>query len=407
MPDHTPDHSPSHTSYASPPTDATLSRAMGALLGIGFVGLACALVGLAYLGIESRNAAIAQMKDTAAERAVPTVNAVPVKQANNIVSLDLPGRLEPYMRADLFARVSGYVASWKYDIGAKVKSGDVLAEIDAPDLDQQLFQSQSDLANAKVNARLSDLTNQRYQALTPGTAVSRQTVDEKAADSEAKQALVKSAQANVDRLLALAQYKKVVAPFDGIVTARNTDMGALIAAGQATGSPMFVVANVERMRLYINVPQNYAPLVKVGTNASVTVPEHPGRAYDAKIEAISGAVDPAAGTSRFQLMVDNGSGELLAGGYASVSLKLPNTSQPLTIPASALIFDKEGLRVAVVNAEGIAQFKKVTISRDLGKVIEIGSGLQPADLVIESPPDGLVEGDKVRLKAAEPKTGPA
>ncbi len=396
--------SPSHN---TPSKETRLSGVSALLLGVSMIAGLAGAGALAYVGIAGRNSAIAAMKETSADRAVPTVIAVPARQLNNTVSLDLPGRLEPFMKADLFARVSGYVASWKYDIGAKVKSGDVLAEIDAPDLDQQLFQAQSDLTNTKVNAQLSDLTNQRFQSLAPGTAVSRQTVDEKAADSAAKQALVKSAQANVDRLTALAQFKRITAPFDGLVTARNTDLGALISAGGATGSPLFVVSNVDRLRLFINVPQNYAPLVKVGTNARVTVPEHPGRFYDAKVEAISGAVDPAAGTSRFQLIVDNASGELLAGAYASVSLKLPNSAQPLTIPASALIFDKEGLRVAVVSSEGVSQFKKVTISRDLGKVIEIGSGLRPDDLVIESPSDGLLEGDKVRVKADVPKPGPA
>lgn len=397
----------SNPSHHVPSKASRLSWAATFFLGVFMIAGLAGAGALAYMGIAGRNSAIAALKDTAADRSVPTVNAVPVKQLNNTVSLDLPGRLEPFMKADLFARVSGYVASWKYDIGAKVKSGDVLAEIDAPDLDQQLFQAQSDLANAKANAQISDLTNQRFQALAPGTAVSRQTIDEKAADSASKQALVKSAEANVERLMAVARFKRIVAPFDGLVTARNTDLGALISAGGATGSPLFVVSNVDRLRLFINVPQNYAPLVKIGTNARVTVPEHPGRFYDAKVEAVSGAIDPAAGTSRFQLIVDNASGELLAGAYASVSLKLPNTSQPLTIPASALIFDKDGLRVAVVSPDGVAQFKKVTISRDLGKVIEIGSGLQPADLVIESPPDGLLEGDKVRLKADVPKSGPA
>lgn len=399
--------SPPSAPIQAPSTQTRLSLAATSLL---ILTMTAALVGagaLAYFGIAGRSSAIAALKVTSADRAVPTINAVPVKQLNNTVSLDLPGRLEPFAKADLFARVSGYLASWTYDIGAKVKSGDVLAEIDAPDLDQQLFQAQSDLANAKSNAQISDLTNQRFQSLAPGTAVSRQTIDEKAADSASKQALVKSAEANVERLTALSRFKRIVAPFDGIVTMRNTDLGALIIAGGATGNPLFVVSNIDRLRLFINVPQIYAPLVKVGTGAHVTVPEHPGRTYDAKVEAISGAIDPAAGTSRFQLIVDNASGELLAGAYANVSLKLPNSAQPLTIPASALIFDKEGLRVAVVTADGVAQFKKVTISRDLGKVIEIGSGLQPSDLVIESPPDGLLEGDKVRLKADVPKTGPA
>lgn len=360
---------------------------------------------IAYSGIATRQATFAQLRDKTAERSVPTVKVAPPSARANTTTLDLPGRLEAYTRAALFARVSGYIASWKADIGASVKAGDLLAEIEAPDLDQQLFQAQSDLTNAQTNEQLANITNQRYQALLPSSAVSRQTADEKAADLAAKQALVKSAAANMERLKALSQYKRIVAPFDGLVTARNTDVGALINAGSASGTELFVVSDTHRLRLYVNVPQNYVPAVKVGTIAKVTVPEHPGKTYDAKVEATSGAVDIVSGSTRTQLGLDNVNGELMPGAYASVHLDISSAIDVLSVPSSAIIFDKGGLRVATVGADDRVLLKTIKIARDLGNVIEVSAGLKPDDRVIESPPDDLVDGDVVKVKAEPKKPG--
>jgi len=396
-----------HMQVEGPDTAARLSRTGRTVL---WLVLLCVLVGgglLAFAGIRDREAAAEHLRAASAEQAVPTVAAAPPTALSNIVELLLPGRLEPYTRADIYARVSGYVSSWKYDIGAAVKAGDVLGEIDAPDLDQQLFQARSDLTNAQVAEQLSKLTNERFQKVTPGLGVTRQTIDEKAADVSAKQAQVKSAQANVDRLIALAKYKQLVAPFDGIVTARSTDLGALITAGSSAGTPLFVVSSSSRLRLFINVPQSYAPLVSVGTLAHVIVLERPGHLYDGKIEAVSGAIDSGTGTSRLQIIVDNPKGELLPGAYVNVSLKLTNPNTVLTIPASALIVDKNGSSVAVVSAAGTVSLKRVTVSRDLGKSIEIATGLDPNDLVIESPPDGILDNDQVRVKSPQALSGPS
>src|SRR6185437_2517984 len=319
------------------------SRWKTPLMAALFIGGA-ALV--AFVGIESREQTVAQLRTKAAERAVPTVAVSTPNVQPSIGVLDLPGRLDAYSQAALFARVSGYVSSRKVDIGSHVKTGDLLAEIDAPDLDQQLFQAQSDLNNAKANAALAKVTNGRYQALLPNSYVTHQAADEKAADLEAKNALVKSAQANVDRLKALSEYKRIVAPFDGIVTVRNTDVGNLINTGSATGSEMFVVADVHKLRLYVNVPQNYVPMVTKGTTAVLTVPERPGKKYEAKVEASAGAVDVASGTTRMQLVVDNAAGELMPGAYANVRLNVGSKRDVLVIPSSAVIFDKAGLRVA-------------------------------------------------------------
>jgi RND family efflux transporter MFP subunit len=375
------------------------------LTAILFIGVAAFF---AFTGIESREQSVAKLRTVAAERAVPNVAVSMPNVQPSITVLDLPGRLDAYSRAAIFARVSGYVTSWNADIGTRVKAGDVLAEIDAPDLDQQLFQAQSDLTNAKANAALAKVTNARYQALLPQSYVTHQAADEKAADLQAKNALVKSAQANVDRLKALSQYKRIVAPFDGIVTVRNTDIGNLINTGSATGSEMFVVADVHKLRLYVNVPQNYVPLVTEGTNAVLTVPERPGKTYTAKVERSAGAVDVASGTTRMQLVVDNTAGELMPGAYANVQLTVGDRHNVLVIPSSALIFNKDGLHVATVGPDNRVVMKPITIGRDLGAKIEIASGLAPEDRVIESAPDDIVNGDKVNVKEPpNPATAPS
>ena len=361
---------------------------------------------LAASGINGRDQTYARLQQTAIERSVPIVAVASPKLLSSTVTLDLPGRLEAYSRAALFARVTGYVASWKADIGTVVKAGDILAEIEAPDLDQQLFQAQSDLANAQSASQLAETTNQRYQALLPNNTVSRQTADEKATDAASKRALVNSAQANVARLTALSQYKRVIAPFDGMITARNTDVGALINAGSSAGSELFVLSDTRRLRLYVNVPQSFVPSVKSGTVARITVPERAGKTYSARVESGSGVVDAASGTMRTQLVVENSAGELIPGAYASVHLDIKHDGEALSVPVSAVIFDKGGVRVATVDEAGMAKFKKITIARDLGNAVEISSGLDGSDMVIQNPPDDLVDGDRVKVKERGQKQPP-
>lgn len=356
--------------------------------------------GIAVAGIRSRQQALANLQEVAAARTIPTVDAARPQPPKGPIALELPGRLEASARASLFARVNGYIGKWHFDIGTKVKAGDLLAEIEAPDLDQQLFQALSDLATAQANEELANVTNQRYQALLPNATVSRQSADEKAADLAAKRAIVRSQQANVARLQALAQYKRVIAPFDGVVTARNTDVGALINAGSAAGGELFVVSDTTRLRLYVNVPQSFLAAIKPGTPARVSVPEHPGRLYGASVTAGSGAIDPATGTMRTQLVVDNANGELVPGSFATVSFELAPAPGTLTVPASAIIFDKSGLRVAVVSAGGKVELRKITVARDLGNTVEVSSGLSAQDRIVQSPPDDLLDGDTVALKAA-------
>jgi RND family efflux transporter MFP subunit len=281
----------------------------------------------------------------------------------------------------------------------------VIAEIEAPDLDQQLLQARADLASQQASARLSEATLNRRKTLIASNFVSMQEIDERTADLSNKKAAVNSGQANVERLEALAGYKKITVPFDGVVTARDTDVGALISAGGTSGPAMFVVSDISKLRVYVNVPQSYVPAIKIGAKAVISMPEYPTRTFAATVEASSQSVDVNSGTTRMQLALDNPNGELMPGGYANVRMSLARDTVPLHIPASALIFNQSGLRVATVDADDKVLFKTVTIARDLGRDIELASGIAPEDRVIIAPPDGIADGDQVRV--AVPKGKPA
>src|ERR1700761_8642617 len=371
-----------------------VSRRKLSIVGL-LVGIALVLV--VITGIRAREDSDTKLKEWTDNQAIPSV-AVTLPDAKVLnPTLDLPGRLEAYYRAPIFARVSGYLKSWSADIGARVKAGQVIAEIEAPDLDQQLMQARADLASQQASAKLSAVTLERRKTLIPSNFVSMQEIDERTADLSNKNAAVNSSQANVDRLEALAGYKKITVPFDGVVTARNTDVGALINAGGTQGPAMFIISDIKKLRLYVNVPQSYVPSIKLGAKAVITLPEYPNRTFAATVESSSQAVDVASGTTRMQLGLDNASGELTPGAYANVRLTLAGDSVPLHIPASALIFDQNGLRVATVGSDDKVLFKTVTIARDLGKNIELSSGLTPDDRIIVTPPDGIADGDSVRV----------
>jgi len=372
-------------------------------LGMTGVLASVVLVAVVITGIRAREQSDEKLKEWTDDQAVPTV-AVTLPDAKVInPTIDLPGRLEAYSRAPIFARVQGYLKSWSADIGARVKAGQVIAEIEAPDLDQQLMQAKADLASAEASAKLSAATLARRKTLIASNFVSMQEIDERTADLSNKEGTVKADQANVERLEALSAYKKITAPFDGIVTARDTDVGALINAGGGTGPAMFVVSDISKLRVYVNVPQNYVPQIKIGAKAVISVPEYPNRTFQATVEASAQAVDVSSGTTRMQLGLDNSGGELMPGGYANVRLSLQRNSVPLSIPASALIFNHSGLRVATVDAGDKIQFKTVKIARDLGRTIELASGLSPEDRVVVTPPDGIADGDQVRIAGATAK----
>ncbi len=279
----------------------------------------------------------------------------------------------------------------------------MIAEIEAPDLDQQLLQARADLASQEASAKLSEATLTRRKSLLASNFVSMQEIDERSADLSNKKAAVNSGQANVERLEALAGYKKITVPFDGVVTARDTDVGALINAGGGSGPAMFVISDISKLRVYVNVPQNYVPSIKMGAKADITMPEYPSRTFAATVEASSQSVDVSSGTTRMQLALDNSKGELMPGGYANVRLTLQNDTVPLHIPASALIFNQSGLRVATVGPDDKILFKPVTIARDLGRELEIASGLAADDRIIVAPPDGIADGDQVHVAGAKSK----
>jgi RND family efflux transporter MFP subunit len=365
-----------------------------ALVGGAFALLAIAVV--AY-GLGTREAQSTRVHDLTEAQATPVVALVMPASVSNQAALDLPGRLEAYIQAPIYARVPGYLKSWKHDIGDKVKAGDVLAEIDTPDLDQQLTQARADLSVAQANAKLAQISAERWQSLASTDAVAKQDVDTRTFTWNANIAQVKAAQANVDRLVAEEGFKRLIAPFDGIVTARDTDIGALINVGAAGGAELFMISATNKLRVYVNVPQNYVPTVPPGTKATLGVPEHPGKTYSGTVEASSHAVNPSTGTTLMQLIVDNGAGEMMPGDYASIHLQLAAAAHVLSIPSSALIFDAKGLSVATVEADNRVQLKPVSIERDLGAVIELASGLSPSDRVVENPPDGIGNGALVRL----------
>jgi RND family efflux transporter MFP subunit len=365
----------------------------------GVVAVLLAVLVVAY-GLVSRAAQNSRLRDATEEQAIPSVAVVSPAQVENQSGLELPGRLEAFIRAPIYARVPGYLKSWKHDIGSKVKAGDVLAEIDAPDLDQQLLQARADLNVAEANSKLAKITAERWQSLAGTDAVAKQDVDQRTFTWNANVAQVKAAQANVDRLVAEAGFKRLIAPFDGIVTARETDIGALINVGSAGGTELFVVSDTRKLRVYVNVPQSYVPSVPPGTKATISVPEHPGKTYSGTVESSSEAVNPSSGTTLMQLIVDNTAGEMMPGDYASIHLQVTPPAHVLSIPSSALIFDSKGLSVATVKSDNRVLLKPVTIERDLGTVIEIASGLAADDRVIQNPPDGIDNGAQVRLIGA-------
>ncbi|MEH2472180.1 membrane fusion protein (multidrug efflux system) [Nitrobacteraceae bacterium AZCC 2161] len=369
---------------------------------VGIVGL-CAAGAIVVTGIMARAKTDEDLKTWTDNQAIPTVAVAPPDARVLNATLDLPGRLEAYYRAPIFARVSGYLKSWSADIGAQVKAGQVIAEIEAPDLDQQLLQARADLASQQSSARLSEATLTRRRSLIASNFVSMQEIDERTADLANKKAAVNSGQANVERLEALAGYKKISVPFDGVITQRNTDVGALISGGTGTGPAMFVVSDIKKLRVYVDVPQSYVPAIKVGAKAIITVPDYPNRTFAATVEASSQSVDVASGTTRMQLALDNAKGELLPGGYANVKMSLARDAVPLHIPASALIFNQNGLRVATVGPDDKILFKTVTIARDLGRDIELASGVSPDDRIVTAPPDGLANGDQVRVTGGASK----
>jgi len=368
----------------------------------GVVGLCIAGL-VVVVGVVSRANDAGRLKTWTKAQAIPAVNVIgPVADVGS-QPLVLPGSLEADYNAPIYSRVSGYVHAWYVDIGANVRTGQVLATIDTPELDQQLIQARADLDTAKANVRLAATTAQRWTSLLAQDAVSKQETDEKNGDLAARSAMVNAAQANLDRLLALKSFSRITAPFDGVVTARRTDIGALVnaGAGATTSSELFDVAKVDKLRLYVRVPQSFSARIVPGATADVTVPEYLNRHFTAALTTTSNAVSDNSGTLLVEMAVDNRDGALKAGDYAHVRFNLPAPTTvgdtQLRIPASALLFRKSGTEVAVVQSDNRVQMRHVAIGLDLGQFLEIASGLRASDRVIDNPPDSVSTGDLVRV----------
>jgi RND family efflux transporter MFP subunit len=361
-------------------------------------------------GLWARRSNAEQLQSTADERGQPSV-ALVAPQPLTEGGLELPARIEAWSRAPIYARVSGYLKRWNVDIGGKVKAGQQLAEIETPDLDQQLMQAKAELATARSNAALAASTAKRWQGLLESDSVSKQEVDERTGDMTAKQSQVNALQANVDRIEALKRFTQLTAPFEGVVTARNTDVGALINVGGAAGSELFVISDTRKLRVYVNVPQRQVAQVRAGGKAVLTVPERPGQRFAATVQSTSQAINTASGAMLVQLAVDNDKDELLPGGFATVrfdgATSAVTSVQPnaaVSLPPGAVIINKDGVQVATLDAGNRVKLRKVTIVRDMGTRIELGGGLTAADRVIANPPDGIAEGDVVRV--AQPAAAP-
>ena len=329
---------------------------------------------------------------------VITVKPVLSDQAEELV---LPGSVQAYIESPIYARTNGYLRDWYTDIGALVKKGQLLAYIETPELDRQLSQAEADLATARANEALAATTNKRWQALLATDSVSQQDADDKAGDAAAKKATVESAAANVARLRELESFKRVVAPFDGVVTVRNTDIGALINAGQSAGTEMFHVADTHRLRIYVQVPEQYATYTRPGLAADLRFVELPGKRYVAQTIRTANALDPVLRTLQVELQLDNARREVFPGAYAEVHFKLPSEAQTLRLPANTVVFRSAGLQVATVDPQNRIKLKNIVQGRDFGRTIEVLSGIEPGDAVVLNPPDSVTDGMPVRVATGE------
>ena len=350
-------------------------------------------------GISSRRNADAQLSVETRELAIPTVLVIHPKPGALQHEIVLPGNMQPYTDAPIYARTSGYLKSWNADIGARVKSGQLLAEIDSPEIDQQLLQARADLSTAEANLHLADITAARYKDLLKTDSVAQQDVDNATGNLDARKTTVDSARDNVKRLEELQSFEKIYAPFDGVITARNTDIGALIDSGSSTGSSreLFHIAAVDKLRVFVNVPEIYSPSIQAGLRADLVLAEFPGRKFEGTVVRNSGAIDNNTRTLLTEIDVNNSAGELKPGGYAEIHLTLPSTVTTFTLPVNATIFKSAGMQVAVVKDGKTIDLVPITPGRNFGADVEILAGLKGNESVVLNPPDSLAQGQAVRI----------
>jgi RND family efflux transporter MFP subunit len=364
--------------------------------------LALVAIILAIWGIFTRLHARSELRQQVADTAQLTVITVKPDLSAAGDELVLPGIVQAFVEAPIYARTSGYVKAWHTDIGAHVHRGELLAEIETPEVDRQLSQAKADLATARANLALSQTTNERWQGLLKTQSVSQQDADEKSGDAAAKQASTDAAAENVERLNDLESFKRLLAPFDGIVTARNTDVGSLINAGQSSGTELFRVSDTTRLRIYAQVPEAYAGSIQLGLKADLHFSERPGKTYEATAVNTSHALDPTARTLQVELQLDNTQGELFPGAYAEVHFKLPSNGQTMRLPANTVIFRAAGMQVATVDPQSHIKLKSISQGRDFGKTVEVLSGVDAQDSVVINPPDSITDGIAVRIAPPPP-----
>ena len=364
---------------------------------IGMVVVAAIVAGVVIFGVMARRGSEHSLAKETAASAIPSVNVVYPTPSNLSSEIALPGNTQAYMDTPIYSRTNGYLKSWYFDIGAHVRKGQLMAQIETPEVDQQLQVAQADLKSAQANLDLANTTSGRYQNLLKTNSVSKQETDVAMSDATAKKAAVDASMANVRRLEQLQSFEKVYAPFDGIVTARNTDVGRLISAGQnTTPQELFHLAAIGKIRVYAAVPEAYSAAIKDGGKATLTLDEYPGKSFEGTIARNSNAIDQASRTLNVEVDVDNPKSELLPGAYVFVHFKVPQHASSLMIPSNTLLFRSEGLRVGVVR-DGRVQLMPVKIGRDAGATVEIASGLTPNDPVILDPSDSLASGQEVQI----------
>ena len=362
-----------------------------------------AVLGIGWRVWNGRNTA-----ETAEDQTVPTVQVIKIKIAKNGGNLALPGDLQAFASAPIYAQVSGYVQKWFFDIGAHVKKGELLEQIDPRTYEAALAQAKGMLARDSATLANARVDLNRYQALAAQNAVSAQQLATQQAKVGAEAGIVDADQAQVSQASINLAYTRIVAPFDGIVTSRAVDVGNLVTVGTPTATPLFTVADQSRLRLYVRVPQNYAPYIRDGMAVSFTVPQYPGKLFHAKLVANANAIAGATGTMLVQFAADNSDGALQPGAYADVKFPLPAGANGIRVPATALIFRDAGMQVAKIDATGHVKLQTVTIGRDLGASVDISSGVSPKDRIIDNPADALQDGDEVKVaEAASPDAKPA
>jgi RND family efflux transporter MFP subunit len=372
------------------------------LLLVGIIALIAAGA-IAANGLISRGRTTQGLVEWTNAQAVPTVALAKFVHGDAEQRLILPGTIQPYSRATIYARVNGYLKSWDKDIGARVKAGEALAAIDAPDLDQQLAQARATLASAKANYEIAAITAGRNNTLVQKQVVSQQIADQTAADAAAKKAIMDASQAYVGLLEAMQSFKQIVAPFDGVVTARNTDTGALINSGNA-GQPLFEVADLHRVRIYVQVPQAFTADLRPGLKATFEMPQYPGQKFAATLVTTSNAMNDVSRSMLAELQADNSGGKLFGGTYCRVDFQIPGDPNMVRLPATALMPVNRGAQVAVLGNDGKVVLKSIQLGRDFGDTVEVTAGIAPADRVIDSPSETLQSGQTVNVAAQPPPT---